>query len=85
MSKSPPVPTPDQAESQRQALLNGPAAPPPSGVMPNFDNAANLDPYVILTITLCVSLGTVSVLLRMYTKKYVIRSLAYEDCGFLVG
>ena len=84
-SMSSQIATPEQAEAQRQALLNGPAAPPPFGTVSNFEDPANLNTYLALTIALCFSLGTFSVVLRTYTKKYIIRLLAYEDCMFRFG
>ena len=53
---------------------------PPAGVLPNFHHPANLDVYVILTITLCIAFATLAVLLRMYTKVFILRVLAWEDC-----
>ena len=68
---------------QLQELLNGPAGTPPVGVIPNLDDPPNLDTYVILTITVCMTFATVAVLLRIYTKILITRSLAYEDCKWL--
>ena len=68
---------------QLQELLNGPAGSPPVGVIPNLNDPPDLDTYVILTISVCMTLATVAVLLRMYTKISITRSLAYEDCKWL--
>ena len=72
--------TPEQAQAALRALLEGPAASPPPGVVPNFDDPANLNTLVTLTITLCVTFATLAVLLRMYTKVFILRALAWEDC-----
>ena len=77
------VPTTSLNSEKLQELLNGPAGTPPIGVMPNFDNPPSLEFYLIFTITVCVTLATVVVLLRMYTKIFIIRSLANEDCKLL--
>lgn len=74
--------SPEQAQAALRTLLEGPAMSPPAGVVPNFNDPANLDVYVALTITLCVAFATVAVLLRMYTKVFILRVLAWEDCGF---
>ena len=74
--------SPEQTQAALRTLLEGPAMSPPAGVAPNFDDPANLDIYVILTITLCVAFSTVAVVLRMYTKVFILRVLAWEDCGF---
>ncbi|KAM0798522.1 hypothetical protein BDR22DRAFT_808975 [Usnea florida] len=53
---------------------------PPPGVLPDFHNPSNLNVFVALTIALCVTFATVAVLLRMYTKVFILRALAWEDC-----
>lgn len=53
---------------------------PPAGVLPNFQDPPNLDVFVTLTIALCVAFGTLAVILRMYTKVFILRALAWEDC-----
>ena len=72
----------EQAQTALFTLLEGPAMSPPAGVLPNFRNPPNLDLYVTLTIALCVAFGTLAVLLRMYTKVFISRMLAWEDCRF---
>lgn len=74
--------SPEQAQAALRTLLEGPAMSPPAGVIPNLHDPANLDVYVALTITLCVAFATVAVILRMYTKVFILRVLAWEDCGF---
>lgn len=74
--------TPEQAQAALRTLLERPAMSPPAGVMPNLHNPVNLDVYVVVTITLCVAFATVAVLLRMYTKIFILRVLAWEDCEF---
>ena len=74
------APTLSLSPEELQQLLDGPAGTPPVGVIPNFDDPPNLDTYVILTITACTTFATVAVLLRMYTKIFITRSLANEDC-----
>lgn len=53
---------------------------PPAGRIPNFHDPPNLDAFVALTIALCVAFGTLAVVLRMYTKVFILRALAWEDC-----
>ncbi len=72
------TPTPEQL----QALLNGPAGEPPAGVLPNFQNPPNFNTFLILTLTLVLTFGTLAILMRMYTKLFIIRSVDYEDCTF---
>ncbi|KAL9074822.1 MAG: hypothetical protein Q9161_001960 [Pseudevernia consocians] len=73
------TPTAEQLQAELQAVLNGPAAPPPAGVTPNFNDPPNLNRAVAAVLTLCILLPTVAVLLRLYTKKFLIQSWAYED------
>ena len=77
------TPTMSLSPEQLQKLLDGPAGTPPGGVIPNFDDPPNLDTYLILTISACMTFATVAVLLRMYTKIFILRSLANEDCKWL--
>ena len=72
--------SPTQVQAELLTLLEGPAMSPPAGVIPDFDHAPNLDIYVTVTTTLCVIVATLAVLLRMYTKVFILRVLAWEDC-----
>lgn len=75
--------TPEQSTAALQVLLNAPAGTPPPGVIPNFNHAPNLAFYVPLTLSLCIGLSTLAILMRMYTKLFLIRSRALEDCKCL--
>lgn len=66
--------------AKMEALLNGPAGKPPVGLRPNLDNPATLDGTIIAVLMLCLVISTTSVLVRSYTKKYLIKSVALEDC-----
>jgi len=67
---------------QLQRLLNGPASAPPAGVLPNFNAPSDLNKLFIATLILCISFSTSAILLRTYTKIFLIRSVAYEDCEY---
>ena len=75
--------TPEQSMPAFQALLNAPARTPPPGVTPDFNHPPNLAFYVPLTVTLCIGLSTLAIFMRMYTKLFLIRSRALEDCKYL--
>ncbi|CAF9943345.1 MAG: hypothetical protein ALECFALPRED_011123 [Alectoria fallacina] len=79
MASSTTAVTPEQAQAALQTLLEGPAMSPPAGRIPNFHDPPNLDAFVALTIALCVAFGTLAVVLRMYTKVFILRALAWED------
>ena len=72
--------TSDQSQAKTQAILNGPAGRPPVGVVPNFHDPPNLDTAVTTIVAVCLFTSTLAVLIRMYTKSFLIRSIAYEDC-----
>ena len=71
-------------EQQREieALLNGPAGPPPAGIQPNFDDPANLDTIIYITKTVALTLVTLAVFIRIYTRHVLLRSMGYDDCMF---
>lgn len=74
-------PTPEQAH-ELQELLNGPAGKPPEGVVPNFLDPFSLDAIAITTLTLCIVFATLLVWARIYTKIFLMRLIAYEDCKY---
>ena len=63
-----------------QALLDGPAMVPPSGVEPNFVNPENKTRYFVLTVVLTMTVSTFAFLMRGYTKTCLIRKVGWEDC-----
>ena len=65
-----------------QALLLQPAGKPPSGVIANFADPPDLEVPVILTILFFITVAAFATWMRIYTKIFIIKALAYEDCGF---
>lgn len=63
-----------------EARLNGPAMAPPAGLYSNFKDPSNMNDYIIMTLVFCMTFSTVSVLVRMYTKLFLIRKVLLEDC-----
>ena len=66
--------------TQIQALLDGPAAEPPPGTVPDLVNPPN-ELYAgrttaIFTLVLC----TLALILRLHTKAFVIRKIHAADC-----
>lgn len=72
--------TGNPTSGQLQTLLDGPAVKPPAGITSSLDHPPNIDTFYYLTIALCVSFASLAVMLRVYTKLVLIRSIAYEDC-----
>ncbi|KAL8860206.1 MAG: hypothetical protein Q9178_003470 [Gyalolechia marmorata] len=71
--------------AKKQALLNGPAGKPPVGVQSNLDDPATLDGTIIAVLTLCLAISTTSILVRSYTRKYLIKSVALDDYIIVVA
>ena len=72
-----------QNATELQALLDEPAGKHPQGVVPTFDSSSLLQNTLAWTCGICVSLSTIVVLLRIYTKLIISRSRAWEDCKIL--
>ena len=68
------------SSEQRQALLDGPAASPPSGVIPNLANPPNLQAVGRALILVFWSLALITFAIRIYTKAFIIRSFRVSDC-----
>lgn len=59
-----------------------PALQPPTGQTSNFDHVVSMRPEIYATIITCLSVSTVFVWIRLYTRISIIRSHGWEDCGF---
>ena len=80
---APPTPSPAANQSQiaLQKLLDGPASLPPAGVIPNLSDPQNsLQNVFYATMGLEIGLTTCAVIIRIYTKHILLRSMGYEDC-----
>ncbi|KAJ8105749.1 hypothetical protein OPT61_g9993 [Boeremia exigua] len=64
-------------QSTIDALLDGPALAPPPGVTPNFVNPANLSHPELAVLQL--TLATLVVWMRIYTKLRVLKRMLAED------
>jgi len=56
------------------------AQPPPPGVTPNFDNPESKAYQVIIASVVSPAIALVFLLLRLYTKRYIIGKLNIDDC-----
>ena len=66
--------------AQLEALLNGPAATPPPGVLPILEDAPNLDVAAIIASTICLVFASLAVFIRVYTRQFLLHSMGYDDC-----
>ena len=73
--------TPGQSHAALESLLDQPAGLPPAGITPNFDTPQNHNTVQDVTSALTISFATCAVLIRIYTKRRLLRSINYEDCG----
>lgn len=69
----------EQTQAALRELLEGPAMSPPAGVISNFHDPPNLGALVTMTVTLCMGSGTLALVLRLYTKAFILRVLKWED------
>ena len=60
--------------------MDKPGLEPPPGVIPNFSDAYTIQPYIVLTVMICIVVTTTLVFVRMYTKYRIVKSLGWEDC-----
>ena len=65
---------------QIEALLNGPASPPPAGTIPDFQKPSGLETVSWVTLALGFALPSLALLFRIYTRHFVLRSMGYDDC-----
>lgn len=60
-----------------------PVAPPPPGVTPNFDNPEG-SKFKIYSVSLAMcSSATLVLLLRLYTRFYLLRTYGLDDCMYM--
>jgi len=65
------------------ALLNGPAMKPPQGVKPNFHSHDTIANYILPTDAVLLTLSTIALVLRIYTRRFITRSMALDDCKYV--
>ena len=70
----------DLTPEQLHALLDGPAGKPPSGVVPNLQNPPTLDGLIVFCIIFFSIITILALSMRLYTKAFIIKVWAYEDC-----
>ena len=71
------------SEVDSSNLARTPALEPPAGVIPNFVNPESLTTVTVIVMTICISLATVGLGLRVTARFYIDRKLHWDDCGYL--
>ena len=66
-------------------IYNTPAAPAPPGEVNNLINPDTQQTGLVVTFVLAMSTTATGVLMRLFTKAYLMRSLRSEDCASAVG
>lgn len=67
-----------------EQLKKVPALPPPPGVISNLANHEVPNHFEwVITATLGLTFTTILVLIRVYTKFFIIKSHGWEDCGLI--
>jgi hypothetical protein len=69
------MPTPEEIE----AILNGPALPPPNGTVPNFDNPPNNNPAGYAGLTIMLVIATMAIIFRFVARMSKTIRLQIED------
>ena len=60
--------------------MHKPAAKPPAGVTPDFNNPPSLETPLIVVVVLFVAISSFFVAMRLYTRHFVLRKLWWDDC-----
>ncbi|KAI1078660.1 hypothetical protein F5B20DRAFT_546833 [Whalleya microplaca] len=67
--------SPEQLEER----LNGPALQPPNGTISNFDHPHNNNALGYAVVSVCLTLGTLAFLTRVYSRIFCLKKLEIED------
>lgn len=59
-----------------------PAMAAPPGVVSDFNSPDSLLTYSFATVAICVFSITVALVLRLFTKIWVAKSMGWDDCEF---
>ena len=76
------MPGTEDDQEQTAAYLQWPAHVPPSETRSSYGVNSSLQPYNILCQTICLTLVTGLILLRIYTKGRVLKILGLDDCKY---
>jgi hypothetical protein len=66
--------------AESEALLNGPAMQPPPGVVSNFIDPPNFKEDMVVEEIILLTLSTIAISIRLYTKLRINRQENLEDC-----
>ena len=69
-------------EEQGSDVLNGPALPPPPGVVSNFTHRSNAWAVLQAVDVVCLVLATAALIIRLFAKVRYARKVIAADCSF---
>ena len=61
-------------------IYDTPAALPPPGVVPNLKHPQTLHAIFLVTGILCLLITMIAVVIRVFTKMYIMQRVRAEDC-----
>lgn len=68
------------AVNMRPFIPNIRALPPPEGIRPNFEHPPNRNKEIYIVMGVMITISTVFVFARTYTRFIVIKQRGWEDC-----
>lgn len=69
---------------EQEAILNGPALAAPENVVPNLHDPPNRNTLAYTVVAICLTVSALQVLMRAYSRIFVLKSFKCEDSKFKV-
>lgn len=71
---------PNLSSEEQQEILDGPGLTPPKGVTPNLNDPENHNGVAIAVSVVCICLVTTTILIRIYSRLFIVKKWNFEDC-----
>lgn len=65
-----------------EIILNSPALAPPPGQETNFEHPISISIYAVLAAGISIFLTSLAIMVRFYTKHFIIKKFEWEDCKY---
>lgn len=62
--------------------LDGPALPPPNGILSDFDNPRNHNKAGLAGLVICLTVSTVFLFIRLYMKLFKLKQPHIVECKY---
>ncbi|KAI0010007.1 hypothetical protein F4779DRAFT_579574 [Xylariaceae sp. FL0662B] len=66
-------------QAEQETIFNGPALEPPGDIVPELDNPPHNNDLAIAVTILCLSISVILVLIRVYSRVFVMKHVRVED------